>query len=79
MLGKDLSMAIVGFLVFASALAASLAVFWLTLAPALPRIVALLRDGAVTPQSAWAVSEPRLRARVRTVSVAARPKLRAAA
>ena len=33
-------MAVVSFLVFASAFAASLAVFYLTLAPALPRIVA---------------------------------------
>ena len=75
-------MAVVGFLVFASAFAASVAVFWLTLAPALPRIVALLRDG-VDPMAArapaWIVSEPRLRARVRTVSAVARPKLRAAA
>ena len=72
-------MAVVGFLVFASALAASISVFWLTLAPALPRIAAILRDGATPVQPAWAVSEPRLRARGRIVSVAARPKLRAAA
>jgi hypothetical protein len=75
-------MAVVGFLVFASALAASMAVFWLTLAPALPRIVALLRDGVdpVAPQgTARLVSEPRLRARVRTVKVVATPKWRAAA
>lgn len=75
-------MAVVAFLVFASALAASVAVFWLTLAPAMPRIVALLRDGVdpAAPQVIeWIVSEPRLRARVRTVTVAATSKWRAAA
>lgn len=83
-------MAVVAFFVFASALAASVAVFWLTLAPAMPRIVALLRDGADTgvdmdvgtgaPRAtAWTVSEPRLRERVRTVTVAAHPKWREAA
>lgn len=75
-------MAVVGFLVFASAFAASLAVFWLTLVPALPRIMSLLRDGvdpATTRAAAWIVTEPRLRARMRTVSAVARPKLRAAA
>jgi hypothetical protein len=75
-------MAVVGFLVFASAFAASVAVFWFTLAPALPRIVFLLRDGVdpmATRAPAWIVSEPRLRARVRTVTAVARPKLRAAA
>lgn len=79
-------MAVVAFFVFASALAASVAVFWLTLAPAMPRIVALLRDGAdmsmdtATPRAtAWTVSEPRLRERVRTVTVAAHPKWREAA
>jgi hypothetical protein len=73
--------AVVGFLVFASALAASIAVFWLTLAPALPRIVAMLRDGVdpMAGRNAWIVSESRIRARVRTVTVAARPKLREAA
>ncbi len=75
-------MAVVGFLVFASALAASVAVFWLTLAPAMPRIFSLLRDGIdpVAPQAkVWVVSEPRLRARVRMVTVVAHPQRRAAA
>ena len=82
-------MAVVGFMVFAGALTASLAVFWLTLVPALPRIVAILRDGPTPMQFAWPVtephlgqirrSEPRLRARMQTATLAARPKLRAAA
>ncbi len=75
-------MALVGFLVFASAFAASVAVFWLTLVPALPRIVALLRDGVdpVSPAVAvFIVSEARLRARTRTVTSVSRPQWRAAA
>lgn len=75
-------MAVVGFLVFASAFAASVAVFWLTLAPAMPRIVALLRDGVNPGTSAvpaMIVSEARLRARTRTVTQVARPQWRAAA
>lgn len=75
-------MAVVGFLVFASALAASISVFWLTLAPAMPRIVALLRDGVdptVSAVPAVIVSEARLRARTRTVAQVARPQWRAAA
>jgi len=75
-------MAVVGFLVFASALAATLAVFWLTLAPALPRIVGILRDGVdVVPTIAPVsiVSEARLRARTRTIPHLARPQWRAAA
>lgn len=75
-------MAVVGFLVFASALAASIVVFWLTLAPALPRIVALLRDG-VDPVANGAtfatLSAPRVRARVRAVTSIAQPSWRAAA
>ena len=61
-------MALVGFLVFACALAASLAVFWTTLVPALPRIVAILRDGVdpvASTAPAFIVSEARLRSRVR--------------
>lgn len=75
-------MAFVGFLVFASALTASVAVFWLTLVPALPRIAAILRDG-VGPFSpavpVLIVSEARLRARTRTVTHLSRPQWRAAA
>ena len=72
-------MTVVAFLIFASAFAASVSIFWSTLAPAVPRIVALLRDGVDPVTSPWIVSEPRLRARVRTVTVVARPKLREAA
>lgn len=75
-------MAVVGFLVFASALAASISVFWLTLVPALPRIVALLRNSVDPVTSAVpsvVVSEGRLRARARTVTQVARPQWRAAA
>lgn len=74
-------MAFVGFLVFASALAASVAVFWLTLVPALPRIAALLRDG-MTPAPvapAMIISEARVRARARATAPMARPQWRAAA
>lgn len=74
-------MAFVGFLVFASAFATSIAVFWFTLVPALPRIAALLRDGAAPIPTAPAVivSEARLRARVRATAPSARPRWRAAA
>lgn len=77
-------MMVTGFLVFASAFAASAAVFWLTLAPAMPRIVALLRDGVEPVTGArpmLSVSEARVRARVRLVPVTAVPRqtLRAAA
>jgi hypothetical protein len=75
-------MAVVSFLVFASAFAASIAVFLLTLVPALPRIVSILRDGA-SPVPAkppvWTVSEARLRARVRAATVMTQPKWREAA
>ena len=68
---------VTSFVVFASAFAASAAVFWLTLAPAMPRIVALLRHG-VDPvfdaRPAVTVSEPRGRARVRTLAVTAVPR-----
>ncbi len=75
-------MALVGFLVFASALGASLAVLWLTLVPAMPRIMAILRDGpdAATPAiPVLIVSEARLRARTRTIPLVSRPQWRAAA
>ena len=75
-------MAFVSFLVFASAFAASLAVFYLTLAPALPRIVAILRDGAdplAALQTQVTVREPRLRVRGTTAPALARTPLRAAA
>lgn len=75
-------MAVVGFLVFASAFAASVAVFWVTLVPALPRIVAILRDG-VDPVPALhaygAVREPRLRTRMATAPLPSRRPHRAAA
>lgn len=74
-------MAVIGFLVFANALAASIAVFWLTLAPAVPRIVAMLRDGAdpVAACSFVTVSEARVRARARMVPPVAQPFWREAA
>lgn len=75
-------MAVVGFLVFASAFAASIAVFWFTLAPALPRIIAILRDGAdplAAPQIQATVREPRLRVRVTSAPTLVRAQLRAAA
>lgn len=64
-------MVVMSVIVFAAALAASLAVFGFTLLPALPRIVALLRDGvdpALIPVRVTIVSEPRLRARLAMVS-----------
>ena len=77
-------MMVTGILVFASAFAASASVFWLTLVPALPRIVALLRDGvdpAVAGRSVLTVSEPRARARTRMLPTPAAPRfaVRAAA
>lgn len=75
-------MAFVSFVVFACAVAVSGYVFWATLIPALPRIVSLLRDGtdpvAATPVYAI-VSEPRLRARLRTTRSVALPAWREAA
>lgn len=75
-------MAVVGFLVFASALAASIFVLWSTLAPALPRIVAILSDGVDRP--AWGytfekVNEPRNRIVARTATLVTRPSFRVAA
>ena len=77
-------MMVTGILVFASAFAASASVFWLTLVPALPRIVALLRDGvdpAVAARPVLTVSEPRARARARMLPTPATPRfaVRAAA
>lgn len=80
-------MAVVGFMVFAAALLASLAVFALTLIPALPRIVSLLRDGvdpSFVPARISFLNEARLRARVATtlpttLPTASRPAWREAA
>lgn len=75
-------MAVIGFAVFAAALTASLAVFAVTLAPALPRIVSLLRDGvdpAFVPARVTFISEPRLRMRVATVRSVAQATWREAA
>ena len=77
-------MMVTGILVFASAFAASASVFWLTLVPALPRIVALLRDGVdpvVAGRRVLAVSEPRARVRARVLPTPAAPRfaVRAAA
>lgn len=77
-------MMVTGFVVFASAFAASGSVFWLTLAPAMPRIVSLLRDGVdpvIDARPKVMVSEPRGRARVQMLPVTALPRqtLRAAA
>lgn len=75
-------MAVVGFMIFTSALGASIAVFWLTLAPAMPRIVALLRDGVdpMAPRPAFAiVAEPRNRVRARTTTFVAQSTWRVAA
>jgi len=74
---------VMGFLVFAAALAASIAVFAFTLVPALPRIAALLRgeaDPALVRQPALVLSENRLRARIRSAPMLPeRMLLRAAA
>ena len=70
-------MMVTDFLVFASAFAASGAVFWLTLAPAFPRIISLLRYGVDPVREArpvLAISEPRVRVRVRMVPVTAIPR-----
>lgn len=70
-------MMVTGFLVFASAFAASGAVFWLTLAPAMPRIVSLLRHGidpVMDARPRVTVSEPRGRVRVRMLPVTALPR-----
>jgi hypothetical protein len=75
---------VMGFLVFATAFAVSAWVFAFTLAPAMPRIAALLRDGvdpaALVRQPALVLNENRVRSRPRPVQVQpARPMLRAAA
>lgn len=70
-------MIVTEFLVFASAFAASIAVFWLTLAPALPRIVSLLRDGVdpvMTARPILTVSAARVRVRVHALSITAVPR-----
>ena len=62
-------MMVMDFVVFAAAFAASLWVFGVTLMPAMPRIVALLRgqaDPALVRQPALILSENRLRARIRS-------------
>lgn len=75
-------MAVVDFLVFAAALSASLAVFGLTLVPAVPRIVSLLRNGvdpAFVPARVTFVSQPRPSARIVALPSASRPAWREAA
>jgi hypothetical protein len=70
-------MMVTGILVFAGAFAASASVFWLTLVPALPRIVALLRDGVdpvIASRPVLTVSEPRIRVRVRMVPTPTAPR-----
>lgn len=65
-------MAVIAVLVFASALAVSLAVIWLTLLPALPRISALLRTGAdriATPPGATLLKDFRPRPCAREMAV----------
>lgn len=71
-------MTIVAFIVFAGALAASMAVFAATLVPALPRIAALLsgrEDLAAIPQLVLRDRHPQSRVR----SVRIQPARRAAA
>ena len=76
-------MMVMGFLVFATAFAASAWVFAFTLVPALPRIAALLRgeaDPALFRQPALILNENRVRARIRsTPALPTRMPLRAAA
>lgn len=76
-------MMVMGFLVFAAAFAMSAWVFAFTLAPAMPRIVALLREGvdpALVRQPALVLSENRVRSRSRPAQAQpVRPTLRAAA
>lgn len=79
-------MTMLGLLVFGSAFAASAAVFWYTLVPAMPRIVAILRDGVDPHAPVGArrpaiavISEPRLRARIPVAVAPARPVRCAAA
>lgn len=75
-------MAVLGMLVFASALAASGAVFAFTLVPALPRIVALLRSGVdplLTAQPVLNLNDRRPRARIRPMTPVRIQSYRAAA
>lgn len=75
-------MTILTMLVFAAAFSASARVFAFTLAPALPRIVALLRgegDPAPAPRPMLVISEDRVRARVRSAAIARSYPLREAA
>lgn len=76
-------MTVMGLLVFAAAFTASAWVFAFTLAPALPRIVALLRgeaDPALVRQPTLILSENRVRSRIRSAAtLPARVPLRAAA
>jgi hypothetical protein len=75
-------MAILGMLVFASAFAASVAVFAFTLVPALPRIVALLSgegDPALVDRPLLILNDRRLRTRFRSPPLARPRMLRVAA
>ncbi len=59
--------AMIGLVLFAAALGVAIAVFWLTLAPALPRIAELLADEA--PLASRPRPRPFAVARPRTVTV----------
>ena len=74
-------MAIVGFLVFASAFIASISVLWLTLSPAMPQIVLILKKGEPgrTRSHEIFVVESRVKTRTSSVRAMVRPSLRAAA
>ena len=67
-------LAVIGTMVFAGAFAAVVGVFAFTLVPALPRIAALLRgeaDPVLYSRPMLILSDRRLRARVRPVSIRA--------
>lgn len=74
--------AVLGYLMFTAAFAVSMWVFAFTLAPAMPRIVALLR-GEIEPEASLdgfaIVSDRRLRRRVQAVQPARPASFRAAA
>lgn len=77
-------MMVTSILIFASAFAASVSVFWQTLVPAMPRIVSLLLDGAdptFEVRPALKVREPRVRTRgrVQLVPAPSHQAIRAAA
>ena len=75
-------MMILTMLVFAAAFSASAWVFAFTLAPAVPRIVALLRgedDPASAPRPMLVISEDRVRARLSSAAIARSYPLREAA